>query len=67
MWLLINIQTLQIYRRDPVQSTLLTSFLSAQLQEAPVNTPGGPQAFQTTYIALADPVVLQQLEKALAK
>jgi len=54
----------QIYAQDPVQTTLLTSLLAARMKEATTDTPGGPAAFDS-YLAQTDPLVMDQLKKAL--
>ncbi|KAF8341568.1 ran binding protein 11 [Cantharellus anzutake] len=53
-----------LYANDPVQATLLTAYITAQLQEAPRNAPTGPDSFNA-HLAKADPLVLDQLKKAL--
>ena len=47
-----------------MRTTQLTAYIAAQLQQAEAVW-GGAQALQATYLAKADPTVLQQIQKEL--
>lgn len=55
----------QLYRNDPINSTLLTAYIRQKLEEARHNTPGGPPAFDA-YMQQADQLVVKQLLDAIA-
>lgn len=56
----------QLYRDDPINSTLLTAFLRQKLEEGRNNAPGGPPAFDAA-MQQADQLVVNQFLEATAR
>ncbi|EPQ59406.1 ARM repeat-containing protein [Gloeophyllum trabeum ATCC 11539] len=54
-----------IFDNDPIRTVQLTAFVAARLQEAEASL-GGGNVIQTRYLAKADPLVIQQIQKLLA-
>lgn len=64
-----NVQTLthvsiQLYRNDPINSTMLTTYIRHKLEEGRQNCPGGPAAFDA-HMQKADQLVVKQLLEAI--
>ncbi|KAK0206374.1 armadillo-type protein [Desarmillaria ectypa] len=54
-----------VYEGDPVRTIKLTEYVGAHLREAEALY--GTESFRAQYISKADPIILQEIEKALAK
>ncbi|KAK0490845.1 armadillo-type protein [Armillaria novae-zelandiae] len=54
-----------VYEADPVRTIKLTDYVGAHLREA--ETLYGTESFRAQYISKADPIILQEIEKALAE
>ncbi|KZT19271.1 ARM repeat-containing protein [Neolentinus lepideus HHB14362 ss-1] len=54
-----------IFDNDPIRTIQLTTFVAARLQEAEVAL-GGGNVLQTEYLAKADPLVVQHIQKGLS-
>ena len=65
VFLIDDLNSIQIYENDPVRTTLLSEYLTRRLQEAEVAV-GGTEIFQS-YLAQADPIVLKQIQDELVR
>ncbi|KAK0230961.1 armadillo-type protein [Armillaria fumosa] len=54
-----------VFEADPVRTIKLTDYVGAHLREA--ETLYGTESFRAQYISKADPIILQEIEKALAE
>ena len=64
VFLIDDLNAVQIFENDPVRTTLLSEYLTHRLREAEVAV-GGTEIFQS-YLAQADPLVLKQIQDELA-
>jgi hypothetical protein len=65
VFLIDDLNAVQIFENDPVRTTLLSEYLTRRLREAEVAV-GGTEIFQS-YLAQADPLVLKQIQDELVR